>query len=489
MSSEAVAATGATSARDMGKVMGWLSPRTRGRADGRHVSELVAQRLAAADLAGHAHGAPGGVGRADDADAASRARRDLHASRPRAPPHRVRPPHPCADGHGRRRRRPVAASGSRSAAIAQDTIRAPRALTYESKILTDRARSDAADAVPFQYDYSPEKGGGDRHAAGSRVHAGGRGRRRGVQLDAQPGQPRRPAPEHPADADRRRPRDPASRSRRSAGRSCARKRSASSTTSSGPSSATPTSSTQRQFLGSRFQGDLSTDERDLADGADQSPGRGQLLLQRGVDRSRLATAAAAGVPPVTQTVQQGQVIVDAGHPITALDLETIDALGINESHLDAARLAGWFAAGGRCSSASCCAWVWRFRPELWHRNNVLLLVGIDARVRDPGAEADRRPIDPAVLPADGRGRDAARGPARRRCGDRGHARDRGPRRSRQRLLARTRRLRGAGWPRRDHRACGAAIACRCSSRRASRWRSSTSPWSRPSCSWANARST
>jgi uncharacterized protein YqeY len=59
---EAVAATGATSARDMGKVMGWLSPRTRGRADGRHVSELVAQRLAAADLAGHAHGAPGGAG-------------------------------------------------------------------------------------------------------------------------------------------------------------------------------------------------------------------------------------------------------------------------------------------------------------------------------------------------------------------------------------------------------------------------------------------
>jgi uncharacterized protein YqeY len=50
---EAIAATGAQSARDLGKVMGWLSPRTRGRADGRRVSELVARRLAAADLAGH----------------------------------------------------------------------------------------------------------------------------------------------------------------------------------------------------------------------------------------------------------------------------------------------------------------------------------------------------------------------------------------------------------------------------------------------------
>lgn len=50
---EAMAATGAASARDMGKVMGWLSPRTRGRADGRHVSELVASALAKADLAAH----------------------------------------------------------------------------------------------------------------------------------------------------------------------------------------------------------------------------------------------------------------------------------------------------------------------------------------------------------------------------------------------------------------------------------------------------
>ena len=50
---EAIAATGATSARELGKVMGWLSPKTRGRADGRRVSELVARALAQADLAGH----------------------------------------------------------------------------------------------------------------------------------------------------------------------------------------------------------------------------------------------------------------------------------------------------------------------------------------------------------------------------------------------------------------------------------------------------
>jgi hypothetical protein len=66
---DAIVATGAISARDLGKVMGWLSPKTRGRADGKHVNELVAQALATADLAAHdglhpddpaARGGPGG---------------------------------------------------------------------------------------------------------------------------------------------------------------------------------------------------------------------------------------------------------------------------------------------------------------------------------------------------------------------------------------------------------------------------------------------
>jgi uncharacterized protein YqeY len=51
----AVDETGATSARDLGRVMGVLSPRTRGRADGKLVSGLVAQELARRDLADHEH--------------------------------------------------------------------------------------------------------------------------------------------------------------------------------------------------------------------------------------------------------------------------------------------------------------------------------------------------------------------------------------------------------------------------------------------------
>ena len=52
---EAVDESGATSPRDMGKVMAALMPKVRGRADGKQVSGLVAQELARRDLAGHGH--------------------------------------------------------------------------------------------------------------------------------------------------------------------------------------------------------------------------------------------------------------------------------------------------------------------------------------------------------------------------------------------------------------------------------------------------
>ena len=45
---EAIAATGAASPKEMGKVMGWLSPKVRGRADGKQVSALVTAALAEA---------------------------------------------------------------------------------------------------------------------------------------------------------------------------------------------------------------------------------------------------------------------------------------------------------------------------------------------------------------------------------------------------------------------------------------------------------
>ena len=50
---EAIDQTGATSARDLGKVMGIVSKQTKGRADGKAVSGMVAQELARQDVAAH----------------------------------------------------------------------------------------------------------------------------------------------------------------------------------------------------------------------------------------------------------------------------------------------------------------------------------------------------------------------------------------------------------------------------------------------------
>ena len=43
---EAIGATGAAGPKDMGKVMGWLAARTKGRADGRLLSQVASRALA-----------------------------------------------------------------------------------------------------------------------------------------------------------------------------------------------------------------------------------------------------------------------------------------------------------------------------------------------------------------------------------------------------------------------------------------------------------
>jgi uncharacterized protein YqeY len=51
----AIEEAGATSPRDMGRVMSLVMAKARGRVDGKQVSALVARELAARDLAGHGH--------------------------------------------------------------------------------------------------------------------------------------------------------------------------------------------------------------------------------------------------------------------------------------------------------------------------------------------------------------------------------------------------------------------------------------------------
>ncbi|MDP8904479.1 MAG: GatB/YqeY domain-containing protein [Chloroflexota bacterium] len=52
---QAIEQTGATSARDMGRVMASVMPKVRGRAEGRQVNALVARELARRDVESHRH--------------------------------------------------------------------------------------------------------------------------------------------------------------------------------------------------------------------------------------------------------------------------------------------------------------------------------------------------------------------------------------------------------------------------------------------------
>ena len=86
--------------------------------------------------------------------------------------------------------------------------------------------------------------------------------------------------------------------------------------------------------------------------------------------------AAENVTPVSVSVAVGQVVVRKGSPITAADIEVIDGLGLGQDPpVDFSSLAGWFLLSGLIVTM-LLAWIWRFRPTLWHRDNVLFLIGL-----------------------------------------------------------------------------------------------------------------
>jgi putative nucleotidyltransferase with HDIG domain len=130
----------------------------------------------------------------------------------------------------------------------------------------------------------------------------------------------------------------------------------------------------RSRLSSRMAGDLSDAERELA--AEivaplviPNSSFSQLLTDQERDQR------AAAVEPVHVPIKQNEVLVRDGSRVTALDLEKIRAFGLEDARPDLARLMGWVALA-ILIVAPLLAWFWRFRPNLWHRNNVLLLVGL-----------------------------------------------------------------------------------------------------------------
>ncbi len=131
---------------------------------------------------------------------------------------------------------------------------------------------------------------------------------------------------------------------------------------------------ERTRLAGRMAGGLTEAERMLA--ADLI---GPLVVpnssfsQELTEQARIDAAAA--VLPVEVSVAQGEVIARAGDRLTPAHIETISALGLGVATVDVASFAGWFLLAA-LSVGMLLVWVWRYRPALWHRDNVLVLIGL-----------------------------------------------------------------------------------------------------------------
>ena len=86
-------------------------------------------------------------------------------------------------------------------------------------------------------------------------------------------------------------------------------------------------------------------------------------------------AAAAAVRPIEVEVRKGELIVRRGEALADTDLEKMEVLGLLDPKPDFAKFGGWLLLAALLVGV-LLAWVWRFRRELWHRNNALLLVGM-----------------------------------------------------------------------------------------------------------------
>jgi putative nucleotidyltransferase with HDIG domain len=130
----------------------------------------------------------------------------------------------------------------------------------------------------------------------------------------------------------------------------------------------------RQRLSEQMAGDLSDGERHLA---------AELIAPVLVPNSSFSQSLtdqekdrrAAEAPPVVDQIVQGEVIVRGGTKVGEVDLARISALGLDSTGPDLAGLAGWFVLSALLVGL-LFGWIWRFRRSFWHRNNVLLLVGL-----------------------------------------------------------------------------------------------------------------
>jgi cyclic-di-AMP phosphodiesterase PgpH len=259
--------------------------------------------------------------------------------------------------------------------VATADVVAPKATTIVSSTLTAQARTAARAAVPFQYDYTSEKA--IAIAAEQATAFNQRVRRADTAFTSTDLKPE----------ERRALLEVAIAGLTDRAKETLQKLDAARWTAVRTEGArildatertelrdTEVAETRSQIAG-RMGGDLDEAERMLA--AEiiaplivPNSSFDQTLTDQARDR------AAEDVQPVSVNVAVGQVVVRKGSPIAAADLEVINGLGLNEdAPVDLSTMAGWFLLSALIVTM-LLAWIWRFRPSLWHRDNVLFLIGL-----------------------------------------------------------------------------------------------------------------
>ena len=131
---------------------------------------------------------------------------------------------------------------------------------------------------------------------------------------------------------------------------------------------------ERAALANRVSPRFAPDQRALA---------GELLAPLLVANSTFDAAAterareeaANRVDPVRFSIRKGEIIVQRGERVDAVVREKLALFNLLDPQPDLARAAGWFLLAALVVLL-LLGWLWRFRPRIWHRGSVLLLIGL-----------------------------------------------------------------------------------------------------------------
>jgi putative nucleotidyltransferase with HDIG domain len=85
--------------------------------------------------------------------------------------------------------------------------------------------------------------------------------------------------------------------------------------------------------------------------------------------------ASDSVDTVYNDIREGETLVTQGQRISAADMVRITFFGLDKATVPWGKALAWVMLGIMVA-AMLLAWLWRFRPDYWHRGRTLVLVGL-----------------------------------------------------------------------------------------------------------------